>query len=386
MATTYTVQSGDNLAGIAARYNTTVERLVELNNIANPNRIDVGQVLVIDLVMDNENMASETPSIGGESALTGGSELDPYVNRVFNGILYIFGTPSEVYRQGERVPFFLNKINVSGRTVRLFYPTGQRFEFEAVNQNGRVIWNYSAGRVFTQASETVVLAPGQSQSFRFDWDQRNNQGSQVVPQSLTLRGFNVARELRNNSVSVSIRISGGTTTTAPPVTTTPSPGACQAGVNILRNPGFESWSSSTSPRNWVATNVTQTTVRHSGSYAALLGNNPTRTAELYQDIAILPQRIYRLTFWGREAGRQDRGNFSLRTSVVYLDSRGNAIGQSDPDYDENFIPNDRFSQFSFTTGRVPAGTRTARVRFRFTPRSNNDNGVAVDDVFLECLT
>jgi hypothetical protein len=107
---------------------------------------------------------------------------------------------------------------------------------------------------------------------------------------------------------------------------------------------------------------------------------------LYQELSISPQRIYRLTFWGREVGRADRGSFSLRTSVVYLDRSGNAIGQSDPDYDENFIPNDRFSQFSFTTGRVPAGARTARVRFRFTPRTTNDNGVAVDDVFLECLS
>ncbi|KJS14685.1 MAG: hypothetical protein VR69_16600 [Peptococcaceae bacterium BRH_c4b] len=382
VATTYTVQSGDTLAGIAARYNTTVDRLMRINNLANPNRIDVGQVLVIDF----EDMANGTPSNVGEGTFTGEiAEADPFVSRLFNGILYIFGTPRAVYRQGERVPIFLNKINVSGRTIRLFYPTGQRFEFEAVNQNGRVIWNYSAGRVFTQVTETVVLAPGQSQSFRFDWDQRNNQGNQVVPQRLTLRGFNVARELRNNSVSVSISISAGATTTAPPVTTTPSPGVCQAGVNLLRNPGFEFWNTTTSPRNWSGANVIQTTVRHSGSFAALLGNNPARAAELYQEVSILPQRIYRLTFWGREVGRPDRGNFSLRTSVVYFDGSGNAIGQSDPDYDENFIPNDRFNQFSFTTGRVPVGTRTARVRFRFTPRANNDNGVAVDDVFLECL-
>lgn len=41
----YTVQSGDTLSGIAARFNTTVERLVELNNIDNPNLIYPGQYL-----------------------------------------------------------------------------------------------------------------------------------------------------------------------------------------------------------------------------------------------------------------------------------------------------------------------------------------------------
>jgi len=43
----YTVVYGDTLSEIALRYNTTVQRLVELNNIANPNLIYVGQILTI---------------------------------------------------------------------------------------------------------------------------------------------------------------------------------------------------------------------------------------------------------------------------------------------------------------------------------------------------
>lgn len=42
---TYTVRSGDTLSGIAARYGTTVAALVAANGIANPNLINVGQVL-----------------------------------------------------------------------------------------------------------------------------------------------------------------------------------------------------------------------------------------------------------------------------------------------------------------------------------------------------
>lgn len=45
MATTYTVKRGDTLSEIALRYNTTVNNLVKLNNIANPDYIIVGQVL-----------------------------------------------------------------------------------------------------------------------------------------------------------------------------------------------------------------------------------------------------------------------------------------------------------------------------------------------------
>lgn len=44
-AQTYTVQKGDTLSGIAKKYNTTVDVLQKLNNIANPNLIRVGQQL-----------------------------------------------------------------------------------------------------------------------------------------------------------------------------------------------------------------------------------------------------------------------------------------------------------------------------------------------------
>ena len=46
--TTYVVQAGDTLGGIAHRYSTSVNSLVELNRIANPNLIRVGATLVID--------------------------------------------------------------------------------------------------------------------------------------------------------------------------------------------------------------------------------------------------------------------------------------------------------------------------------------------------
>lgn len=45
--TTYTVQPGDTLSGIAAQFGTSWQRLAEINNIANPDLIYPNQVLVI---------------------------------------------------------------------------------------------------------------------------------------------------------------------------------------------------------------------------------------------------------------------------------------------------------------------------------------------------
>lgn len=44
---TYTVQRGDTLSEIASRYGTTVQEIVDINNIANPNLIYPGQTLRI---------------------------------------------------------------------------------------------------------------------------------------------------------------------------------------------------------------------------------------------------------------------------------------------------------------------------------------------------
>lgn len=48
VSNTYTVKKGDTLSGIAQRFGTTYQHLAQINNIANPNLIHVGQVLKIN--------------------------------------------------------------------------------------------------------------------------------------------------------------------------------------------------------------------------------------------------------------------------------------------------------------------------------------------------
>ncbi len=43
----YTVKAGDTLSKIAKKYNTTYQELARKNNIKNPNKIYVGQILKI---------------------------------------------------------------------------------------------------------------------------------------------------------------------------------------------------------------------------------------------------------------------------------------------------------------------------------------------------
>jgi len=47
---TYVVQSGDMLSAIAERYSVSVEAIVQVNNIPNPDALEVGQILILPVV------------------------------------------------------------------------------------------------------------------------------------------------------------------------------------------------------------------------------------------------------------------------------------------------------------------------------------------------
>lgn len=68
-AGSYTVQSGDTLSGIAARYGTSYEVLAQLNGISNPNDIYVGQT--IRLGGSAANYSNQSTSQGGYTVQSG---------------------------------------------------------------------------------------------------------------------------------------------------------------------------------------------------------------------------------------------------------------------------------------------------------------------------
>jgi lysozyme len=72
-ASTYTVQRGDTLSGIAARFNTTWQTLAQLNNIANPRHIYPGQVLVLPVGAGGPHVPP--PIVGGRYIVQPGDTM-----------------------------------------------------------------------------------------------------------------------------------------------------------------------------------------------------------------------------------------------------------------------------------------------------------------------
>ena len=66
----YTVKAGDTLSGIANNYQTTVNTLARLNNLANPNLIYVGQRLLVQQAATPTQPQTTTPSTSTTTAAT----------------------------------------------------------------------------------------------------------------------------------------------------------------------------------------------------------------------------------------------------------------------------------------------------------------------------
>lgn len=380
MATTYTVQSGDTLYLIARRFGSTVEILARVNNLADPEVIFVGQVLTIPEgeVVEAIEAVDETSA---ENQASSNQVSGNQVTRRVRGLLYTLSTNQSVYRQGEDVRITLTKTNISGRNINLSYRTTQRFDFVARRRAGQgEVWRWSRGRSFAQAISNIRLNPGSRQTFRVVWDQGDNRGEQVAPGNYTIEGFNVARELRDEGISIPIRI-----TAAVVPTPTPTPGPVER--NLLVNPGFEDWPRRTfSPSGWEGSNLFRSTTSRRGNYAAELGARHNESAELSQRVRIEPGRIYELSWWARENIQPGGvGRFVLFVEIFYYNNAGNFVGRTEPRYTQQDIPNNAYQRYSLSTGRVPAGARIADVRFTFEPSGQNNNTVKIDDVILRTL-
>ena len=131
--TTIIIQSGDTLTELAIEYNTTVERLVELNNIPNPNLIFAGATLIVPSGETEED--SDQNSTSGQSIyiVRNGDTLDEIADQ--------FGTtPTAIAIENN-----ITNINLIYVGQRLIIPTN-RYDLNHIIykiQYGDSLWSIS---------------------------------------------------------------------------------------------------------------------------------------------------------------------------------------------------------------------------------------------------
>ena len=95
--TTYTVQAGDTLSGIASKYETTYQELARINNIANPNVIYPGQVIKI-----NGGTVEKTYTVKSGDTLSGiANKYGTTWQNIYNNNRDIIGSNPNLIKPGQ---------------------------------------------------------------------------------------------------------------------------------------------------------------------------------------------------------------------------------------------------------------------------------------------
>lgn len=103
------------------------------------------------------------------------------------------------------LPLVLVALN-TGRTNQAFrFSTGQRADF-VVESEGKVVWKWSVGKMFTQALGELSLPPLKPVVFVVVWNLTDNEGRRVLPGRYQIRGVLSAREpVSSQPLNIEIR-------------------------------------------------------------------------------------------------------------------------------------------------------------------------------------
>ena len=142
-----TVRTGDTLASIARRNNTTLEELVRLNNIVNPDLILVGQRVIVQ--------AGRTPAATNEP---GDSSTTGIPSTTFATGLTIFvqdQPPASVVQQVTELPLDWVKIDVSWEAIE---PAQGVFNFVVLDDAVNALNRADIDILLTLSGDTPVWA------------------------------------------------------------------------------------------------------------------------------------------------------------------------------------------------------------------------------------
>ena len=161
--TTYTVQAGNTLSGIAYKYGVTVSQLQQWNNISNPNEIYVGQTLKIY----TNNLNSSSNSTTKPTNSSSNSSYTTYTVQAGNtlsGIAYKYGVtvsqlqqwnnisnPNEIY-VGQTLKLYTNSLSTSSNSTKIGKTASNKNKATVKNTQS----NSTVGYVYENVGDGLV--------------------------------------------------------------------------------------------------------------------------------------------------------------------------------------------------------------------------------------
>ena len=104
-------------------------------------------------------------------------------------------TTLNVVPNGTRIGFALQVTNNTPKTVELRFPNGQTHDFAVADTQGRVVWRWSTGRLFTQAMQSKTVHSKDTMTLEDEWDARNAHGKYIAIATLNTTASPVERRV-----------------------------------------------------------------------------------------------------------------------------------------------------------------------------------------------
>ena len=105
-------------------------------------------------------------AVAGCTRSSGPKKPENQVGVVVGSLYLTLQTDKSTYRAGEPIELVLKLNNRSDRDTTLQFSSGQRYDFQIVNESGETAWTWSADRSFMQALGSEQLAADGALEYR----------------------------------------------------------------------------------------------------------------------------------------------------------------------------------------------------------------------------
>jgi hypothetical protein len=93
------------------------------------------------------------------------------------------------------VSVVLHVANAGKKNVELAFPSGQTHDVAVLDEQGREVWRWSEGKLFTQSFQTKMLGSGDTVTFDESWSAKNVHGRFVAVATLKSSNFPVEQRV-----------------------------------------------------------------------------------------------------------------------------------------------------------------------------------------------
>lgn len=104
-------------------------------------------------------------------------------------------TTLDVVPIGDRVALALRVTNNTAKTVELRFPSGRTHDFAILDSQGRTVWRWSAGRLFTQTMQNKAVKSRESLTLEDSWDSNGAHGAYTAVALLATDSHPIERRM-----------------------------------------------------------------------------------------------------------------------------------------------------------------------------------------------